>query len=86
MTANEKMMPTEIFKKVYMQNRVSGNALTQLEPQLHKNNSQPFATANKIFNTLTSVFDDCSKGIGNSMISGPSFSGWLPSSIIIRRC
>ena len=31
MTANEKMIPTEILKKAYVQNRVSGNALTQLE-------------------------------------------------------
>ena len=32
MTANEKMMPTEILKKVYVQSRVGSNVLTQLEP------------------------------------------------------
>lgn len=39
MTANEKIMPMEIFKKAYVQNQVSGNALTQLEPQLCENNT-----------------------------------------------
>lgn len=53
---NEKMMLTEILKKVYVQNQVSGNTLTQLEPQLRKNNTQPFATANEMFDTLTSAF------------------------------
>ena len=58
MTANEKIMPTEIFKKAYVQSRVSGNALTQLEPQLCENNPRPFATANKMLDTLTSTFSD----------------------------
>lgn len=38
MTANEKMMSIDIFKKVYVQSQVSGNTLTQLGPQLRKNN------------------------------------------------
>ena len=58
MTANEKMMSVDIFKKVYVQSQVSSNTLTQLEPQLRKNNFWLFATVNKILDTLTSTFDD----------------------------
>ena len=61
MTANEKMMPTKILKKAYVQNRVSGNTLTQLESRLRKNNTWPFATANKMFDILTSAFGDLNR-------------------------
>ena len=58
MTANEKMMPTEIFKKAYMQSQVSSNALMQLEPHLRKGKPQPFVTAHEMLDTLTSAFGD----------------------------
>ena len=58
MIANEKMMPTKIFKKAYMQSQMSSNVLTQLKLRLRENNSRPFAIANEMLDTLTSVFGD----------------------------
>ena len=58
MIANEKIMLTEILRKVYMQSWVSSNALTQLEPRIRKSNSWSFATAHEILDILTSVFGD----------------------------
>ena len=61
MTANEKMTPTEILKKAYVQSRMSSNALTQLEPRLHKGNSRLFVMAHKMLDTLTSAFGDLNR-------------------------
>ena len=58
MTANKKIMPIEVLKKVYMQSWVSNNILIQLELWLRENNSRPFATANKMFDMLTFAFDN----------------------------
>lgn len=58
MTANKKMMPTELLKKSYVQSRVSGNALAQLEPRLRENTTRPFTMANEMLDILTSAFGD----------------------------
>ena len=58
MTANKKMMPAELLKKSYMQSRVSGNALAQLESRLPENTTRPFTMVNEMLDILTSAFGD----------------------------
>lgn len=57
MTANKRVILTELLKKAYVPSRVSGNALGQLEPR-HLNSTRPLATANEMLDTLTSAFAD----------------------------
>ena len=61
MITNEKMIPTKIFKKAYVQSWVSSNILTQLEPWLRKNNTQSFAIASKMLDMLTLTFDNSNR-------------------------
>lgn len=61
MVANKKMMPTELLKRLYVQSRVSGDALTQLEPRLRANSIRPFAIAIEMLDTLTTAFGDSNR-------------------------
>lgn len=49
MQANEALMPTDLLKISYVQNRTSGNAFAQLKPRLRADVMRPFASVNKMF-------------------------------------
>lgn len=56
MRAKETVMATELLKMSYVQSRVNGNALAQLEPRLREDTAQSYKTANWLFNTMTAAF------------------------------
>ena len=49
-------MPTEAAKRGYVQSRVGGHALTQLKPKLRPNSTNPFVSADEMFEVLTAAF------------------------------
>lgn len=46
MRAKETIMATELLKMSYVQSRVNGSALAQLEPRLREDTAQSYTTAN----------------------------------------
>lgn len=52
------MMPTDTFKKVYVQSQVNGNVLAQLKLCFWEDTTQLFTIVNETFKTLISAFKD----------------------------
>lgn len=58
---NKKIILIKLLKKLYVQSRVSSDALTQFEPCFCKNSIRSFTTAIKILNTLTTAFGNLNR-------------------------
>ena len=56
MSINASAMLTEASKRGYVQSQTGSHALTQLKPRLRPNATNPFRTADEMFEVLTAAF------------------------------
>ena len=61
MSINALTMPTKAAKRGYVQSRTGGHALAQLKPRLRPNSTNPFVTADEMFEVLTAAFGNANQ-------------------------
>ena len=61
MLINASTMPTKAAKRGYVQSCVGGYALAKLKPRLRPNATNPFVSADKMFEVLTAAFGNANQ-------------------------